>query len=207
MPQLTPDTVIPGVVYVVWVKESKTQGALDGIHAVISKTASKFGYSDFMYVVENCHGKLFMSQKINNGDENPSWKDCLDDLEVFKAPVGNPLSLVDKVYSFSEVTHIAYDKGYFSSEDGLSRLHKKLANVKSGGKTKPAPTKEPAVNAGKVLATAKELSDKLLNVSSTDAAVSSNPFPPGPPILAENVPSVASLWFWRGGRGVYNLGT
>ena len=107
MPVLTPATVIPGVVYVVWVKESKAQGALDGIYAVIAKSASKFGYSDFLYVVETCHGKLFSSQKVNNGDENPSWEDCLGDLEVFKGPVGTPIPLVDRVYSFSEVTQIA----------------------------------------------------------------------------------------------------
>ena len=200
MPVLTPETVIPGVVYVVWVKESKSPGAFDGLYALISKSASKFGYSDFLHLCEACHGKLFLSQKVNNGEENPTWADCLDDLKVFKPPVGSPIVLTQKVYSFAEVTQVAYDQGYFSSEDGLNRLKKKLTS-KSGGKSKPSVSKEPAISDSKVLATAKEMSDKLENVNKSGASVSSNPFPPGPPPAVVDTPKVLSLEETSGSLG------
>ena len=103
----------------------------------------------------------------------------------------NPIFLLNSnCFRFKTKRIYKFNQGYFTSEEGLKRLEKK----QSSGKPKPA---APAavtehVNEAKVLATAKELSDKLSNVSNLDTSVSTNPFPPGPP-LASDVPSAVSL--------------
>ena len=154
---LNSDTVIPGIVYVMWVKDTKPYEDPDSIYAIVYKGNSKFGHQDFKYVSERENKKFMYCTKVNAGNENPTWQMCLDDLKVLKAPIGTPVTFIDRPYTFAEITAMAYTNKYFASEDGLAHLSKKTGPAVSS----PAPLL--AASAGKtIVAGAKAISDQLV---------------------------------------------
>ena len=166
---LMPGSLVPGVVYVMWVKPvGGNWKSEDIIYAIVHKANSRFGHQDFKYVCETVNGNFFVTNKICDGVENPTWQECLDELPVLKAPYGNPLYLIDKAYTFVEVAKIAYEKGLFLSKPGLQHISKRTQlPITSVLKQLTGPVMSDAA----MLATAKEASEKLDNVKTKDSDV------------------------------------
>ena len=48
--KMDPNAIIPGIAYVIWVKEEDGYEANDGIYGIAFKGNSKFGHQDFQFV-------------------------------------------------------------------------------------------------------------------------------------------------------------
>ena len=172
MSVLTPDTVIKGVVYVMWVKDTKPYGDPDSIYAVVHKGNSRFGHQDFKYVSENANKKFMFCTKVIEGKEDPTWQQCLNEMKVLKAPTGSPVTLVDRAYSFVEVTTMAYSSKYFTSDEGLAHLVKKTSPAASS-----VPVPEPPLSQSSIIAGAKALSENIDLYRASDSGLPSNQQP------------------------------
>ena len=155
MSNLTPETVIQGKVYLIWVKDTGGYTDPDAMYGVAYKGNSRFGHQDFTHVCKNRNGKVFYSKCINDGQFDPCWQECLEAMEVEKAPIGSPRYLTDRAYTFAEVAKIAYEEKFFTDQEGLQHLAKKTAPPKS------AKVKKIDVEAAKILGKAKTVSDEL----------------------------------------------
>ena len=145
MSTLNPEAVIQGKAYLIWIKDSTEYADPDYFYGVAFKGNSRFGHSDFSYVCKNRNKKVFFSKCINEGQEDPTWQECLLAMEMGKAPVGNPKLLTDRAYTFAEIAMLAYQAKYFTDQEGLQVVSKKtapskvaLATTKSGPSAKEA---------------------------------------------------------------------
>ena len=131
---ITPDTIVQGRAYIIWVKDMKGYSDPDNMYGVAFKGNSRFGHQDFSTVCKTRNDKTFYSKMIKDGEDNPTWQDCLDALKMEKAPIGNPQMFTDRAYTFAELATIAYDGKYFKDEEGLQHLAQKTAPPKSAVK-------------------------------------------------------------------------
>ena len=71
------------------------------------------------------------------------WEDCLDEMRV-KPPLGAPIMLIDRRYSFVEITSRLYKDGIFSNEEGLKLLSRRSEpnkmNLKQPGSQRQPPS-------------------------------------------------------------------
>ena len=96
MSTITPDTVVQGRAYVVWVKDMSGYTDPDNMYGVAFRGNSRFGHQDFSIICKARNKKTFYSRMIKNGEENPTWQDCLDALKMEKAPIGTPKMFTDR---------------------------------------------------------------------------------------------------------------
>ena len=115
-------TVIPGTVYVVWVKDSDGYKDPDTMYGLAFKGNSRFGHQDFSHVCELKNGKVFRSKRIDEDRMDPTWAECLEALQMFQAPGGTPVKLIDRLYTFAELAYLGYKDHYFTCEEGLQYL-------------------------------------------------------------------------------------
>ena len=133
--KMDPNAIIPGIAYVIWVKEEDGYEANDGIYAIGFKGNSKFGHQDFQFVCKTSgNDKVFISKKVNGGTRDPSWDLCLKEMKVAKQPTGKPYCLTDRAYTFAEIAAFAYKERYFTSEEGLNWLEDRTAPSKAAAK-------------------------------------------------------------------------
>ena len=107
-------TVIPGISYVMWVRDSKDYNANDRVYGIVYKGNSKFGHQDFGIVCQRS-GKHFWTKKVNEDIPDSSWSQCLDAMGFYKAPIGTPVLLNDRAYTFAEVAAQCYKDNLFTS--------------------------------------------------------------------------------------------
>ena len=146
-------TVIPGVSYVMWVRDSKDYNANDRVYGVVYKGNSKFGHQDFGIVCQRS-GKHFWTKKVNEDIPDSSWSLCLDAMEFYKAPIGTPVLLNDRAYTFAEVAAQCYKDNLFTSQEGLAYLKKKTDPPVTS-------TQKPLIVPTKPVAAAKDMPDRF----------------------------------------------
>ena len=103
------------VVYVTRIRESKDYGADDCFFALATKGNSKVGHGEFDYLCE-VNNKGLHTKKVKNGKKDPTWEDCVAELEEATPPKGNPIIFTNRVYSFAEIAAAAYEHKCFSSQ-------------------------------------------------------------------------------------------
>ena len=146
-------TVIPGISYVMWVRDSKDYNANDRVYGVVYKGNSKFGHQDFGIVCQRS-GKHFWTKKVNEDIPDSSWSLCLDAMEFYKAPIGTPVLLNDRAYTFAEVAAQCYKDNLFTSQEGLAYLKKKTDPPVTS-------TQKPLIVPTKPVAAAKDMPDRF----------------------------------------------
>ena len=177
MSTLNPETVIQGKAYLMWIKDSKEYSDPDYYYGVAFKGNSRFGHSDFSYVCMKRNKKVFFSKCINEGQEDPTWQECMEAMDMGKAPVGHPKLLTDRAYTFAEVAMIAYQEKYFTDQEGLQVVSKKTAPPKAAlAATKSGPS-DTNVDPKEIIRAAKEASDELDRTKNTGST--EHPFSPG----------------------------
>ena len=112
-----------GVVYVTRIRESKDYGANDCFFALATKGNSKVGHGEFEYLCE-VNKKGLHTKKVMNGKKDPTWEDCVAELEEATPPKGCPIIFTNRVYTFAEIALAAYEHNCFFSQDGLTRLNR-----------------------------------------------------------------------------------
>ena len=116
MSVLAPDTVIEGRSYILCIKDGDVKTGPDSVYAIVNRGNSRFGYQDFEFVCKTSNKKLFFTNKVNDGQMGSTWAHCVYEMKVKKKPVGNPVCMTDRAYSFSEIVTWAYqnkeDKDY-----------------------------------------------------------------------------------------------
>ena len=100
---LAPETGLTGTYYVIKVKltGNKDWDYPDALYAIGYKDNSKFGIMDLKTVTDDKNEAFCLSFKVSETDH--LWEDCLEEMKV-KPPLGNPLLLTDRRYSFVEIT-------------------------------------------------------------------------------------------------------
>ena len=180
MSVLEGSTIIKGVSYVFWMKDTSEYSAEDRVYGVVHKGTPKFGHQDFSLVAQKS-GKFFWSKKVDEEATDCTWKECVEALQFFKAPSGTPLTLTDKAYTFAEVATLCYEQKIFTSPEGMKYLAKKL-------KIKPSGDNDDTTDTNIILK-AKEISDKLNNVKKNDKSV----VPNSPLIPDSSIPVVKEV--------------
>ena len=142
--------------YVLWVRETDAWGEEDLIYGFVHKGNSRFGHHDFKDVCEIKNQKVFFTNKVNDG-ANATFEECLEFLGERTQPIGNPILLTDRIYSFAEAAKIGIEKKIFPSPAGVTYLAKR---------TKPPATSvlaKPGENVGlkEMLARGKNMSDEF----------------------------------------------
>ena len=186
MSVFAPTTVIKGVVYVMWVKDTKPYGDPDSIYAVVHKGNSRFGHQAFKYVSENANKKFMFCTKVTEGKEDPTWQQCLDEMKVLKAPKGSPVKHIDRAYSFVEVATMAYSSKYFTSEEGLAHLAEKTGPAASS-----VPVSEPSLDQSSIIAGAKAMSETIDHYRASGSGLTPHQQPsliPAPASVVDNDP-------------------
>ena len=135
MSVLEKSTIIKGVAYVFWLKDTKEYSGEDIVYGVVYKGNAKFGHQDFSIVAQKS-GKYFWSKKVDEEATECTWKDCVEALELFKDPAGDPLTLTDRAYTFAELAKLCYDREIFTSPEGKNYLQKKTKLKPVGDKEK-----------------------------------------------------------------------
>ena len=115
MSVLAPDTVIEGRSYILWIKDGDVETGPDSVYAVVNRGNSRFGYQDFEFVCKTSNKKLFFTNKVNDGQMGSTWAHCVYEMKVKKKPVGNPVCMTDRAYSFSEIVTWAYQNNLSDS--------------------------------------------------------------------------------------------
>ena len=154
--------------YVLWVRETDAWGEEDLMYGFVHKGNSRFGHNDFKDVCVTKNQKIFFTNKVNDG-ESATFDECLEFLGEKQQPVGNPILLTDRIYSFAEAAKIGIEQKIFPNPAGVVFLAKR---------TKPPATAvlaKPGENLGlkDMLARGKTLSDEL-NRQKTDAGNSTS---------------------------------
>ena len=136
---------IKGVVYITRIKDSKDYGAEECFFTIAMKGNSKVGHGEFEFICES-NGKALFTKKVKGGKKDPTWEDCLEELEDATPPRGTPIVFTDRVYTFAEIAEAAYAHDRFSNEDGRTRLTRWTSAPKTGKQ---------------IVETAKVLSDEM----------------------------------------------
>ena len=166
MSTITPDTVVQGRAYVFWIKDMSGYTDPDNMYGVAFRGNSRFGHQDFSIICKARNKKTFYSRMIKNGEENPTWQDCLDALKMEKAPIGTPKMFTDRAYTFAELACVAYNDKYFYDQEGLNHLSQKTAPSKPG--TKKLETEEQELDPSEIIKRAKIASDELDKAKKSD---------------------------------------
>ena len=142
--------------YVLWVRETDAWGEEDLMYGFVHKGNSRFGHTDFKDVCEKKNKKVFFTNKVNDG-EAATFEECMDFLGERQQPVGNPILLTDRIYSFAEATKIGIEKKIFPSPDGVIYLAKKTKPPATSVLVKPGES----VGLKEMVAKGKSMSDEL----------------------------------------------
>ena len=78
---IEPDSVIPGLSYIIWVKDTDDKSTDDAFYAVVYQGSSKFGYMDFDFVCKTANKKFFITNKVIDGQKNCTWEECQYELK------------------------------------------------------------------------------------------------------------------------------
>ena len=124
-----------------------------------------------------------MFEKVNGGIENSTWSDCVYEMKVRPKPMGTPILMSDRAFTFAEVAALAYKKGIFTSDEGLKLVSKRTApavpHVKvNNGSGNAKVNNGSSGNAKVILQDAKEMSD-ILNKERSSCTLPDNPLFPG----------------------------
>ena len=154
-----------------WVRDSKDYNANDRVYGIVYKGNSKFGHQDFGIVCQRS-GKHFWTKKVNEDIPDSSWSQCLDAMGFYKAPIGTPVLLNDRAYTFAEVAAQCYKDNLFTSQEGLAYLKKKTDPPVSS-------VQKAVMDPNKTAAAAKDVSAKFDAIGNNlDFEVSNSPIIP-----------------------------
>ena len=94
------------------------------MYGFVHKGNSRFGHNDFKDVCVTKNQKIFFTNKVNDG-ESATFDECLEFLGEKQQPVGNPILLTDRIYSFAEAAKIGIEQKIFPNPAGVVFLAKR----------------------------------------------------------------------------------
>ena len=106
--------MIQGPIYAFRIKRNNTFDAPELLYSLCVKGSTNFGVMD-MDKLGKENGRKCLTKRLRDGD-SMSWEDCLEAAKGFP-PIGAPLQLLERIFTFAEMGTIAYKEGIFDNKD------------------------------------------------------------------------------------------